>query len=74
MVTKRELANRIENLEQENKKLKQETNRLYASLKAFNKRILALEGKNKEEVKDLIGDWLQDDRVEAVQGFIKGGK
>lgn len=73
MVTKRELANRIENLEKENEKLRADIKRLYTSLKAFNKRILACEGK-KEEAKDLIRDWLEDDRVEAVQGLIKGGK
>lgn len=73
MVTKRELANKIENLEKENEELRADIKRLYASLKAFNKRILACEGK-KEEAKDLIRDWLADDRVEAVQGFLKGGK
>lgn len=80
MVTKRELAKkienhdeRIENLEKVYEELGADIKRLSELLEEFNERILACEGK-KEEAKDLIRDWLTDDRVEAVQGLLKGGK
>ncbi len=69
MVTRKELLNRIEKLEQEKEEFKE---LVFKSLKALKKQINGCLKEKKQE-KDKIKDWLQDERVDEAQSFIHKG-
>lgn len=72
MVTKKQLLKRIEELEKDNKEIKE---KFFNSLKALNKKVNGIKKAEKEEKEEIdkINDWLSDARVDEVQPYINKG-
>ena len=74
MVNKK-LLKRVEELEKENKAIKEYFGRMLNSLKSINKRLnshVKNEKANAEE-ETTIKDWLSDERLDEIQDFLHKG-